>query len=155
MDYSTHFSSRNQLHAQAPINTMLDNGSEPCFPVPLANIFRNTLMNSVIKLVNRVPFCLQYQMLYGVGGGTLPVKKTCDFRPVGELCSAPDLFSAASSSTENLRKKWAAGFACCVRRSSQCPCFGESEADWLAEHRAGSTWGKLRTGPSSLPSPIT
>lgn len=76
---------------------MLDNGSEPSFPLPLANIFRKTLMNSVIKLVNHVPFCLQYQMLYGVGGRTLPVKKAYVFHPVGELYSAPDLFSAASS----------------------------------------------------------
>lgn len=103
MDYSTRFSNRNQLHAQAPINTMLDNGSEPSFPLPLANIFRKTLMNSVIKLVNHVLFRLQYHMLYGVGGGTLPVKKTYGFHPVGELYSAPDLFSAPSS--ENLQKK--------------------------------------------------
>lgn len=76
---------------------MLDNGSEPSFPLPLASIFRKTLMNSVIKLVNHVPFYLQYQMLYGVGGRTLPVKKAYVFHPVGELYSAPDLFSAASS----------------------------------------------------------
>lgn len=67
--FSIHPSNRDQLHAQTPINTTLDNGSKPS--LPLANIFRRTLMKSVIKLVNRVPFCLQFQMCCGVGEGNL------------------------------------------------------------------------------------
>lgn len=42
---------------------MLDCGSEPFFPLPLANIFGKTLMSSAIKM--QVPFYLQYQM-FGV-----------------------------------------------------------------------------------------